>query len=56
MYDIIYNVIIIIKLNYGWLCIYLSTNTKKKKTMQVKNLLVLLQCYIENRIEILKYA
>jgi hypothetical protein len=31
MYDVIYNVIIIIKLNYGWLCIYLSTNTKKKK-------------------------
>jgi len=44
MYDVIYNVIIIIiKLNYGWLCIYLSTNTKKKKkTMHVKNLLVLL--------------
>ena len=43
MYDVIYNVIIIIKLNYGWLCIYLSTNTKKKKEMMhVKNLLVLL--------------
>ena len=43
MYDVIYNVIIIIKLNYGWLCIFLSTNKKKKKeTMHVKNLLVLL--------------
>jgi hypothetical protein len=43
MYDVIYNVIIIIKLNYGWLCIFLSTNKKKEKeTMHVKNLLVLL--------------
>jgi hypothetical protein len=31
MYDVIYNVIIIIKLNYGWLCIFLSTNKKEKR-------------------------